>query len=80
MPNILEKMDVASDPVMEWVHCEKVDSSFRLVIVASLRSKQLTRGASPRIKADPKKRRWTSIALEETKQGRVPFMIGEETK
>ena len=51
-----------------------VDSRFRLVIVAAQRSKQLLRGARPRIEADPKRRRNTSIALEEVKLGLVPFV------
>jgi DNA-directed RNA polymerase omega subunit len=51
-----------------------IDSRFRLVIVAALRSKQLLRGAHPRISSDPKKRRNTSIALEEVKQGLVAFV------
>jgi DNA-directed RNA polymerase omega subunit len=52
-----------------------IDSSFRLIVVASLRSKQLLRGAHPRIEADLRKRRNTSIALEEVKRGLVPFTI-----
>ncbi|HEX8148653.1 MAG TPA: DNA-directed RNA polymerase subunit omega [Pyrinomonadaceae bacterium] len=51
-----------------------IDSRFRLVLVAAQRSKQLQRGAHPRIMADPKRRRSTSIALEEVKQGLVPFV------
>jgi DNA-directed RNA polymerase omega subunit len=51
-----------------------IDSRFRLVLVAAQRSKQLQRGARPRIVADPKRRRSTSIALEEVKQGLVPFV------
>ena len=53
-----------------------VDSVFRLIVVAALRNKQLTRGAVPRIKSDPLRRRNTSIALEEVKQGLVPFTVG----
>jgi DNA-directed RNA polymerase omega subunit len=48
-------------------------SRFQLVVVVALRSKQLQRGARPRIEADPRKRKNTSIALEEIKQGLVPF-------
>jgi DNA-directed RNA polymerase omega subunit len=55
-----------------------VDSRFRLVIVAAQRSKQLQRGAHPRIEADPKRRRTTSIALEEVKLGLVPFVNNSE--
>ena len=52
-----------------------IDSKYRLIVVAALRSKQLQRGSLPRIDADPLKRRNTSIALEEVKQGLVPFTI-----
>ena len=52
-----------------------IDSSFRLIIVAALRTKQLLHGSTPRIQADPLKRRNTSIALEEVKRGLVPFTI-----
>ena len=51
-----------------------IDSRFRLVVVAAQRSKQLQRGARPRIAADAKRRRHTSIALEEVKLGLVPFV------
>ena len=57
-----------------------IDSRFRLVVVAAQRSKQLQRGARPRIEADPKRRRSTSIALEEVKQGLVPFTFTDEGK
>ncbi len=50
-----------------------IDSSFRLIIVAALRTKQLLHGSAPKIQADPLKRRNTSIALEEVKRGLVPF-------
>ena len=55
----------------------QVDSIFRLIIVAGLRSKQLLRGSQPRIVANPLKRKNTSIALEEIKQGLVPFTVGK---
>jgi DNA-directed RNA polymerase omega subunit len=48
-------------------------SRFQLVLLAGRRSKQLLRGAHPRIPADPLKRRNTSIALEELRRGLVPF-------
>jgi DNA-directed RNA polymerase omega subunit len=55
-----------------------IDSRYRLIVVAALRSKQLLRGSLPRIEADPRKRRNTSIALEEVKQGLVPFTIHDK--
>jgi DNA-directed RNA polymerase omega subunit len=54
-----------------------VDSIYRLIVVAALRNKQLTRGATPRIEADPRRHRNTTIALEEVKRGLVPFTIAE---
>jgi DNA-directed RNA polymerase subunit omega len=55
-----------------------IDSRFRLILVAAQRSKQLQRGSRPRIAADPHRRRNTSIALEEVKQGLVPFVHDAE--
>ena len=51
-----------------------IDSRFRLIVVAAQRSKHLQRGSRPRIGEDPNRRRHTSIALEEVKQGLVPFV------
>jgi len=57
-----------------------IDSRFRLIIVAGLRTKQLLHGSKPRIEADPLKRRNTSIALEEVKRGFVPFTVRRKAK
>ena len=64
-----------ADPVLVEDQWPGIDSSFRLIIVAALRTKQLLHGSTPRILADPLKRRNTSIALEEVKRGLVPFTI-----
>lgn len=50
-----------------------IDSKFRLIVVAALRSKQLLRGSLPRIEVDPRRHKTTSLALEEVKRGLVPF-------
>ena len=57
-----------------------MDSDFRLVIVAALRTKQLLHGATARIAPNPLRRKNTSIALEEVKRGLVPFTIFEPDK
>ena len=57
-----------------------IDTRFRLIVVSALRSKQLQRGALPRIIPDPLRRRNTSIALEEVKRGLVPFTLIVEDK
>jgi DNA-directed RNA polymerase omega subunit len=53
----------------------EIDSKYRLIIVAAKRSKQLQRGAKPRIEIDAHKHKPTRIALEEVIQGKVPFQI-----
>ncbi|HKR01857.1 MAG TPA: DNA-directed RNA polymerase subunit omega [Pyrinomonadaceae bacterium] len=57
----------------------EMDSKYRLIIVAAKRSKQLQRGARPRIDIDPQKHKPTRIALEEVQQGQVNFEIIEES-
>ena len=56
----------------------EVDSKYRLIILAAKRSKQLQRGAQPRIDIDPQKHKPTRIALEEVMRGRVGFDIKQD--
>jgi len=64
-----------SENEMEATNGPEVDSKYRLIILAAKRSKQLQRGASPRIDIDPQKHKPTRIALEEVIRGRVHFDI-----
>ena len=63
---------------VEGSHGQVVDSKYRMIILAAKRSKQLQRGASPRIEIDPQKHKPTRIALEEVMRGRVQFDIKED--
>ena len=54
---------------------QEIDSKYRLIILAAKRSKQLQRGARPRIDIDAVKHKPTRIALEEVIRGTVPFHI-----
>ncbi len=56
----------------------QVDSKYRLIILAAKRSKQLQRGARPRIEIDPVKHKPTRIALEEVMRGKVNFTVREK--
>lgn len=56
----------------------EMDSKYRLIIVAAKRSKQLQRGARPRVDMDSQKHKSTRIALEEVLRGKVPFNIISE--
>lgn len=73
-------MSIAKESVeqlAERSESPELDSKYRLIIVAAKRSKQLQRGAKPRIDIDTQKHKTTRIALEEVIQGKVPFEITE---
>jgi DNA-directed RNA polymerase subunit omega len=74
MPTAMEEIDNAVD----GTDSPAVDSKYRLIILAAKRSKQLQRGAQPRIEIDPQKHKPTRIALEEVIRGRVHFSIKED--
>ncbi len=57
-----------------------LDSKYRLIIVAAQRSKQLQRGARPRVELDPQKHKPTRIALEEVERGKVYFSVVDGEK
>jgi DNA-directed RNA polymerase subunit omega len=75
MSSIEETEEIAEDST-----AQEVDSKYRLIILAAKRSKQLQRGARPRIDIDAVKHKNTRIALEEVMRGRVNFTMtdGEE--
>lgn len=54
---------------------QEIDSKYRLIILAAKRSKQLQRGARPRIDIDAVKHKPTRIALEEVIRGVIHFHI-----
>jgi len=62
-----------TDATAEETPAPEIDSKYRLIILAAKRSKQLQRGARPRIDIDALKHKNTRIALEEVMQGRVNF-------
>ncbi|MCI0486955.1 MAG: DNA-directed RNA polymerase subunit omega [Blastocatellia bacterium] len=56
----------------------EIDSKYRLVLLAARRSKQLQRGAKPRVQSSARKN--TRIALEEVERGLVQYRnIKKET-
>ena len=71
MPKVKEEIE----EVVEIDVQPEMDSKYRLIIVAAKRSKQLQRGARPRIDMDTQKHKPTRIALEEVQRGKVPFTI-----
>ena len=75
-------MTKANEEALESVedyNSPEMDSKYRMIIVAAKRSKQIQRGARPRIETDPQKHKPITIALAEVQQGKVHFEItGEE--
>ena len=57
-----------------------IDSKYRMIILAAQRSKQLQRGATPRVEADPRKTKTTRIAMKELENGKVNFETLSETQ
>ncbi len=55
----------------------ELDSKYRLILVAAQRSKQLQRGARPRVEMDAQRHKPTRIALEEVQRGMVHFSLLE---
>ena len=66
-----------SSELIEEGTSPEMDSKYRMIIVAAKRSKQLQRGARPRIEIDPTKHKPTRVALEEVIRGKVNFTIDE---
>ena len=56
----------------------ELDSKYRLILVAAQRSKQLQRGARPRVEMDAQRHKPTRIALEEVQRGLIHFSIIEK--
>ena len=55
-----------------------LDSKYRLILVAAQRSKQLQKGARPRVEMDAQRHKPTRIALEEVQRGVINFSIIEK--
>jgi DNA-directed RNA polymerase subunit omega len=70
--------DTDLENILHEIQAPEVDSKYRLIILAAKRSKQLQRGARPRIEIDSVKHKPTRIALEEVMRGKVNFTVNDE--
>ena len=57
---------------------EQISNRYVLVVLAAKRSRQLNRGAQPQV--ETKRRKWTSVALEEVIAGKVQLKMPEEAE
>ncbi len=67
-------MDIISLPIS--YDKEKIDGTYRLVIAAVKRAKNLSQGSLPKIPS--KAQKITTLAIEEVSSGAVQFLTGEE--
>jgi DNA-directed RNA polymerase subunit omega len=69
-------MDISSLPVEQDKN--KMDSRFRLVVIAAQRARELAFGAKP--KTETKYRKAPMISLEEAIDNKLEFSVGEEAR
>ena len=72
-PEVEEEEEI----VQEIIDPPDIDSKYRMIILAAQRSKQLQRGAIPRVDLDPRKTKPTRIALREFEERKVNFKFDE---
>ena len=77
--------DVTEEVVDETTEVEQeeiidppvIDSKYRMIILAAQRSKQLQRGAIPRVDMDIRKTKPTRIAMKEFQERKVNFRFDD---
>jgi DNA-directed RNA polymerase omega subunit len=62
---------------VEAIDPPEIDSKYRMIILAAQRSKQLQRGALPRVDMDLRKTKATRVAMKEFQEKKVNFEILE---
>jgi DNA-directed RNA polymerase omega subunit len=75
-----QETDLTEEQQEEIIDPPAIDSKYRMIILAAQRSKQLQRGALPRVDADPRKTKPTRIAMKEFQDKKVNFKILEQDK
>lgn len=73
-----QELDETSEPEEEVIDPPHIDSKYRLIILAAQRSKQLQRGALPRVDADLRKTKPTRVAMKEFEEHKVNFRFTDQ--
>jgi DNA-directed RNA polymerase omega subunit len=71
-----ENIDIEEEE--EIIDPPDIDSKYRMIILAAQRSKQLQRGAIPRVDLDLRKTKSTRVAMKEFQERKVNFEILEQ--
>lgn len=69
---MIDETEETTEETVEKTQGE-IDSKYRMIILAAQRSKQLQRGATPRVEADPRKTKTTRIAMKELENKKIHF-------
>ena len=69
------KSEELENETEEIINPPKIDSKYRMIILAAQRSKQLQRGAISRVEIDTRKNKPTRVALKEIANRKVNFEI-----
>ncbi len=72
-----ELTEETSEVTVETKEIPEIDSKYRMIILAAQRSKQLQRGAVPRIDVDMRKNKPTRVAMKELDGKKIHFEILE---
>ncbi len=68
-----ETEQLVEDATAEPKVTPAIDSKYRKIILAAQRSKQLQRGANPRVDMDPRKSKSTRIAMKELDEEKIDW-------
>jgi DNA-directed RNA polymerase omega subunit len=68
-----ETEQLVEDATQEPKETPAMDSKYRQIILAAQRSKQLQRGANPRVDMDPRKSKSTRIAMKELDDKKIEW-------
>ncbi len=68
-----ETEQLVEDAAQEPKVTPEIDSKYRKIILAAQRSKQLQRGANPRVDMDPRKSKATRIAMKELDDEKIDW-------
>lgn len=74
-----QETDETTEPEEEIIDPPDIDSKYRLILLAAQRSKQLQRGALPRVDADLRKIKPTRVAMKEFENRKVNFRFTDQT-
>ena len=69
------KTEELENETEEIINPPKIDSKYRMIILAAQRSKQLQRGAISRVEIDTRKNKPTRVALKEIANRKINFEI-----